>query len=180
MTPTLRLLAGSLSALALTACVESTVPPLLPDPGPDGTYTVDWPDLGDGADRFITIDIGPDTLQSCRKISPKFPFDSGITRAQDRAQIAAFVSCLNHESMTDRTVLLVGRADAKGSAEYNQALGKKRAQNIKKLLVADGLAEGRITVMTAGEAEALGDTPDYSPGYDRRVDVIIVGGAHTP
>ncbi len=176
-----------LTALALGGCAPGTSPPpVLPDPGSDGVYSVDWPELGRGEARYITIDLGSDGAATCRRVSPKFPFDSAKARAQDRAQLAALASCLNHAEMADRTVLLVGRADARGSTSNNEALGMRRAESVKKLLVSSGLAEARISVSTRGESDAVGEkpvapgSPEYSHGYDRSVDVVIRGGAHAP
>jgi len=154
--------------------------PTLPPTDANGEYSLQWPDLGQGADRYITIDLGPDSFEHCRNVSPKFPFDSAQTHAQDGAQIAALASCLNHESMLDRKVLLVGRTDVQGSQTYNAQLGKKRADHIRALLIRYGLAPERIKTKSVGEIDAKGDLPDYSRGYDRRVDIMITGGAHTP
>ena len=110
MRPLELLLASTLALVA--ACTPSgggTPAPLLPDPGSDGVYSVDWPELGRGEARYITIDLGSDAVLVCRRVSPKFPFDSAKARAQDRAQLAALASCLNHPEMTDRTVRLIGR-----------------------------------------------------------------------
>lgn len=174
---------GFAIALTLGACGAGTATQgpdaKLPSAGPDGEYSLDWPDLGRGEARYIKIDLG-DSYLTCRQVSPKFPFDSALTRAQDRAQLKAFASCMNHESMAGRTVVLVGRADERGSAAYNEELGLKRATRIKDLLVLDGLAATRIEVETKGESNAVGAQPQYSHGYDRRVDVIVRGGAHGP
>lgn len=172
-------------ACALTACATSeppppSPPPQLPPPDSNGEYSLVWPDLGRGEDRYITIDIGPDSFEHCRNVSPKFPFDSAQTRAQDAAAIAALASCLNHDSMRDRNVLLVGRTDAQGTAAYNAQLGKRRADRIKDLLIRHGLAPERIKTNSKGEVGAVGDEPDYSRGYDRRVDIVVLGGKHAP
>jgi OmpA-OmpF porin, OOP family len=175
-----------LTALALGGCARTGPSPLLPDPGSDGVYSVDWPELGRGQERYITIDLGADGASTCRRVSPKFPFDSAKARAKDRAELAALASCLNHAEMADHTVLLVGRADARGSEAHNDALGMRRAESVKKLLVSSGLAEARITLSTKGERGAVGHTagpagtPEYSHGYDRSVDVVILGAAHAP
>lgn len=151
----------------------------LPPPNSDGEYSPDWPDLGKGEDRYITIEMG-DSLETCRHLSPKFPFDSARTRAQDRAQLRAFASCINDPVMLDRKVLLVGRADERGTTNYNQELGMKRAERIKTLLTDNGVQPDRIELRSKGEAGAEGSTPDSSFGYDRRVDVIVQGAVHTP
>lgn len=176
----------ALLCAGFVGCAEQQPPvqggggPKLPDPGATGEYSIDWPELGRGEARYIVVDMGPDTLETCRRVSPKFPFDSAKTRAQDNAQLSAFASCLNHDSMKDKKVLLIGRADAQGADTYNKDLGAKRAAHIRELLIKGGLDASRIEVDTEGETGAVGHTPDYSPGYDRRVDVIVKGGAHAP
>src|SRR3954469_1539802 len=97
----------------------------LPPPGPGGEYSPDWPELGSGEARYIHIELG-DSFETCRHLSPKFPFDSAHTRAQDQAQLQAFASCMNHPELASRTVLLLGRADPRGTARYNDDLGSKR------------------------------------------------------
>ncbi|MEO7037707.1 MAG: OmpA family protein [Polyangiaceae bacterium] len=151
----------------------------MPTPNAQGEYSPDWPDLGRDADRFITFELG-DSYETCRRVSPKFPFDSAHTRAQDRAQLRAFAACMNDPTMTNRTILLVGRADDRGPTGYNRELGMKRAQRIEQLLIDNGLSASRIQVKSAGESGAEGQSPASSYGYDRRVDVIVTGGAHAP
>lgn len=154
-------------------------PPELPAANAHGQYSPDWPDLGYDEDRFITFELG-DSFETCRRVSPKFPFDSAHTRAQDRLQLRAFASCMNDPAMNDRAILLVGRADERGATDYNRELGMKRAERIKQLLIDNGLSASRIQVKSAGESGAEGQNPDSSYGYDRRVDVIVSGGVHAP
>lgn len=173
----------SILAILVSACggVRLAAQPELPSAaGGDTIRAVDWPTLGSGAARFIRIDLGPDTFAECRKISPKFPFDSASTYAPDRAHLAAFASCLNAPTMRDRKLLLVGRADAQGPGPYDRELGMKRANAIKQLLIENGLAESRVEVASEGDKGAVGDRPEHAPGYDRRVDIVVIGGAHTP
>jgi outer membrane protein OmpA-like peptidoglycan-associated protein len=169
------------TVLFLAGCSQpSSPPPQLPDPGPDGTYAVDWPDLGRDEDRYITIDTGADAFATCRRIDVNFPFDSAKTRAQDRLQLRALATCLNHPEMVNRTLLLVGRTDAHGGTAYNQDLGMKRAERVKALLIESGVSASRISVKSEGELAAVGDKPEFSHGFDRRVDIAIVGGSHAP
>jgi outer membrane protein OmpA-like peptidoglycan-associated protein len=171
--------------LAMLGCATRAQPvqttsATLPPPNAQGEYAPDWPQMGRGEARFITIQLGPDTYSHCRDVSPKFAFDSPLTYVQDRAQLAAFARCMNHEEMQSRHVLLVGRADPRGSATYNLELGSRRAEQIKALLVLAGLSADRIDVATEGKRDAKGNTGDYSFGYDRRVDVVVAGGSHHP
>lgn len=164
-----------LAACARGGNVESNLPP----PNANGEYAVDWPQLGHGEARYITIQLGPDSFEYCRDVSPKFDFDSSVTYVQDRAQLAAFARCMNKAGMENRRVLLVGRADPRGTDEYNQRLGQERAERIKALLISSGLSADRIQVESQGERDAKGHLPEYAYGYDRRVDVVV-GGVHHP
>lgn len=169
---------------ALLACGSGggrqTADPKLPAHVQSAEYSVGWPDLGRGDARFIRIDLGPDNFEQCQRLSPKFPFDSASTYAQDREQVVALASCLNAPGMRERRVVLVGRADLRGTEAYNSDLGMKRAETIRRILVESGIAESRIETWTAGEHGAVGDRPEYDHGYDRRVDVLVEGGTHSP
>jgi OmpA-OmpF porin, OOP family len=175
-------LMGALVGCADAAVSTTTVTSArLPAPSSDGEYHPAWPTLGHGVERSFTIQLGPDTLEHCRMVSPKFAFDSAQTYVEDKDQLSAFVRCLNHPSMLGRKVELVGRADPRGTDAYNMQLGLRRAEEIRAFLIHEGLAPERI-VMTesAGKRDAKGNLPEYSFGYDRRTDVIVVGAVHTP
>jgi OmpA-OmpF porin, OOP family len=189
----------ALLAIPLLACAASDAQTQLTSPAQEPRQTSitslemqrapGFPDLGRGEARFIRIDLGPDSFAECQRISPKFPFDSASTYAIDRAQLAAFATCLNSPTMRDHKVQLVGRADPRGTEKYNDKLGAQRASAIKQLLVEQGIDESRIQIDSEGKKGAVGipdDAPDtskspqYTYGYDRRVDVVVIGGDHAP
>lgn len=169
-----------LAACASQSPTVQTTSATLPPPNAAGEYKVPWPVFGRGNERFVTIQLGPDLYQWCRNVSPKFPFDGASSYVQDRDQLVALASCLNHPGLESRHVRLVGRADPRGSEAYNMQLGWRRAQSIKEFLVSAGLSADRIDIASAGEHGAKGTLPEYSYGYDRRVDIIVTGGAHHP
>ncbi len=126
------LTACTLLAACLLACAEpgqNPQPAISPSSGAGG-----WPDLGRGNARYIRIDLGPDAFAECRRVSPKFPFDSAVTYAQDREQLGAFAECLNTPGMRDRKVQLVGRTDPQGTDAHNNELGIERARAIRQNL----------------------------------------------
>jgi OOP family OmpA-OmpF porin len=177
----------ALLACAIAGCADNatstttTTSATLPAPNANGEYRPNWPPVGHGVERSITIQLGPDSLEHCRMVSPKFPFDSSVTYTEDRDQLSAFVRCMNHPSMLDKKVALVGRADPRGSDDYNIQLGLRRAQAIRDFLIQSGLAPDRIVALDSkGKREAKGYSPDYSFGYDRRVDVGVEGDVHVP
>ena len=59
-------------------------------------------------------------------------------------------------------VTVAGNADERGTTEYNLALGQRRGQAAQAYLVARGVAQSRINVISYGKERptALGSTPD--------------------
>jgi outer membrane protein OmpA-like peptidoglycan-associated protein len=169
-----------IGAAMLAACGGQTAQTPEPTLASAQETRANWPINGPGTDRFIGIDLGPDSFAECQRISPKFPFGSAVTFAEDRSQISALANCLNAPSMRGRTVLLIGRTDAHGSDSYNEKLGMRRAEAIRQLLVEEGVAPSRIEIKTEGAMAAMAGIGEFEEGYDRRVDIILRGGVHAP
>jgi len=69
-------------------------------------------------------------------------------------------------------VRLIGHADRSGSEKYNMDLSRRRAENIKALLVEAGIPAGKIVVNFAGETQPLRPTEDgVREARNRRVEV---------
>jgi OOP family OmpA-OmpF porin len=170
----------------MTACstpmapVQSASGPKMPDPGADKEYKVEFPDPGRGVARYIGIDIGADIAKQCGLVQTHFEFDSAEPVPQDKIVLKAFAECLNQPKFTDITLALVGRADGRGTVAYNNALGLRRANSVKTLLVESGMAADRIQTSSRGDRGAIGNDMAVSFGYDRRVDAVEVGVVHAP
>jgi len=69
-------------------------------------------------------------------------------------------------------VEIQGHADERGSREYNIALGERRANAVKRLLLAQGASERQVTTISYGE-ERPADiaTNDASWASNRRVEL---------
>ena len=52
-------------------------------------------------------------------------------------------------------VMVEGHADARGTSEYNMALGERRASAIRDYLVSLGIAAARVTIVSKGEEEPV-------------------------
>ena len=74
-------------------------------------------------------------------------------------------------------VRVAGHTDARGSDEYNLALGQRRASATKRYLVLQGVAANRVDVISYGEERpaAAGDD-DSSYSQNRRAEFEIVAG----
>ncbi|WP_437661454.1 OmpA family protein [Sorangium sp. So ce1182] len=178
---------GALALSLVSACATAPAPeqarnaePRMPNPGPDGVYKVEWPDLREGEDRFIGLTLGADIADVCRLPKTNFAFDSAEPLPQEQLELRAVVDCLLSSNLKDVKIELVGRADPRGKQAYNQDLSLRRATRVKELLVKEGISADRISTRATGASEAVGNQPMYSYGYDRRVDVVLVGVVHAP
>lgn len=104
--------------------------------------------------------------------APKFAFDSTTLPDGDREILSALARCLDGP-LKGKTLLLVGRADARGENEYNMGLGEARSNVVKRYMVDLGIAEPRIRASSRGELDATGTTED-SMAEDRRVDIDVL------
>ena len=59
------------------------------------------------------------------------------------------------ESNLDNSIKLEGNCDEWGTDEYNYALGLKRAKSTKETLIANGISEDRIELVSFGESNPL-------------------------
>ena len=112
--------------------------------------------------------------------APKFDYDAASLEPADRDVLEKIATCVTNGPLHGRHLELVGRADPRGTDEYNMRLGARRAEQIREFLVHEGLSANRIAAESEGKRDAKGNLPEYSFGYDRRVDVVVVGGAHQP
>lgn len=75
-------------------------------------------------------------------------------------------------AMPDVFVQLDGYADERGNAEYNRMLSARRAENVKTLLITNGVPESRIKVTAHGESPAV-DTNVDSYALERKVSLTL-------
>ena len=82
-----------------------------------------------------------------------FDFDRAEIRPGDAAILDANAEWLR--ANPDRLVLIEGHCDERGTAEYNLALGERRAVAAKGYLVGRGIADSRLTVTSYGYERPL-------------------------
>jgi peptidoglycan-associated lipoprotein len=145
----------------------------LPDAGPNDEYQVKFPDEGRGAARYIGLSLGKDLARDCGLVQTHFAFDSSEPLPEDQLVLRSLAQCLDRPGLIHMKLHLVGRTDIRGTDAYNAALGLRRADRVKTLLVAAGMVSSRIDVASKGDRGAVGDDMEYSYGYDRRVDAVV-------
>lgn len=75
----------------------------------------------------------------------------------------------------DLKVELQGNCDERGTNEYNMALGAKRAQEVKNILIKLGIDEERIDTISFGEERPLcTESAEECWALNRRVDFVII------
>lgn len=80
-----------------------------------------------------------------------------------------------------RKIVIEGHTDSRGKSEYNLALSKRRADAVKKALVAKGIDESRIETKGYGETSPVANNKTAAGRQqNRRVEVIILEDSQGP
>lgn len=104
-----------------------------------------------------------------------FNFDSSEILPDDRPIVLAHAKYLvAHPNVK---VVLQGNTDERGTAEYNIALGERRAKAVSQLMQLQGVARSQIQVVSFGEEHpvALGHN-EAAWRQNRRVDIVYPNG----
>ncbi|MBA3394452.1 MAG: OmpA family protein [Deltaproteobacteria bacterium] len=105
--------------------------------------------------------------------APKFDYDDTALLPSDRDVLQQVAECLIRGPLQGRSVQLVGRADARGTDEYNLGLGAQRAESVRSFLQRLGVPGNRLSPTTRGELDAHG-ADESGWQRDRRVDLHLV------
>lgn len=107
--------------------------------------------------------------------NPKFDYDKDELTTEDRAVLDQLATCLTTGALKGKSVALIGRADPRGTEEYNLGLGSRRAHSVSQYLGRLGVGETQMQVTTRGAIDATG-TDEAGWRQDRRVDVQLASG----
>ena len=96
-----------------------------------------------------------------------FGFDDDRIDDPGQRSLRRAAECLSRERTT--RYVLIGRADPRGTSEYNLALGERRARAVQRYLNALGVSADRLPVSSEGSEGATG-TSEEGWARDRRVE----------
>ncbi len=129
------------------------------------------------------LNVSPDILAACKITdaqtqtvsssgAPLFAFDSANLSSGDQHVLVEVAHCLTTGPLTGKSLKLTGHADPRGTEEYNQALGDRRASSVMRFLERQGMGSGKLSETSRGALDASGHDED---GWraDRRVDVDL-------
>jgi peptidoglycan-associated lipoprotein len=111
----------------------------------------------------------PNSLLATRVIY--FDFDQSAVRSEYLDVIQAHADYLAANPQV--VVRLEGHADEKGTREYNLGLGENRANSVRSLMLAQGVSDNQLVVVSYGEERAAAfEHNEESWALNRRVELI--------
>ena len=170
-----------LAAIFVSACAttqEISVPDDDTQTGTtaDGTMIISEDDVGASASAISDEGLSAqemlaqsDSILSSRTIY--FEFDSASLSDETMSILEAHGAFIAENGEVN--VRLEGHADERGSREYNIALGDRRAQSVRRVLLLQGASTDQIDTVSYGEEQPA--SPDHTEeawAENRRVELI--------
>jgi len=157
---------GLLGVLVMLVACSSTPPeaPAGPPGGPTG-----------GAGAMGPRNIVPGSQQDLEASAGDrvfFAFDRSDISPEARQILARQADWLRR--YPNVTVTIEGHCDERGTREYNLALGERRAQAAKNVLVASGISASRISTISYGkERPAVVGSSEEAYAQNRRAVTVV-------
>ena len=101
-----------------------------------------------------------------------YGFDSSAIAAAERVKLQQAADYLLDNPA--RGLLLEGRCDWYGTAEYNLALGDRRAASARDYLITLGIEPSRLEILSKGSLDASPGLSKIESAQDRRADLIVL------
>lgn len=160
------LLISMLAACASDKPAEVAPEPTAPVKAPAAAPVTEAPK----AAAPVSVDALNDANSILAKRSAFFDFDQSAVKEADKPMVQAHGQYLAGNA--DRKVVVEGHADERGSSEYNLALGNRRADSVKKMLILSGAKAGQISTASFGEEKPRASGHNEAAwSQNRRADI---------
>lgn len=156
-----------LLSLGLTCCSKKPLPPMAAAPAapPPVQAPVKAPPEADSLQKIQDLVAG--AFQPVY-----FPYDQATLSPKARDMLAEAAGLMRREPSVK--VVIQGNTDERGTAEYNLALGQRRAQVVKKYLLDFGIESARLQVISYGEERPVQSGADEEAMALNRRDEFLV------
>ena len=172
---------GALVLATLFAChhdkAKTTTPPPPPQDKPVAKANEKLMQQVPGNQKVSNnLALSGDLVQLCgikstpSAANPKFDYDKDELTTDDRNVLDQLATCMTTGPLKGKAVALIGRADPRGTEEYNLGLGSRRAASVGKYLSHLGVHDTQLAVTTRGALDATG-SDEAGWANDRRVDI---------
>jgi len=153
-TPTSRFLALLLAIFVIAGCSSTGTPEPIeqPDASVDPAPVADpvEPVVADSPSDFdgnVPVDANGNPLAR----TFYFDYDKAVLRPTDLAALEVHAQILRRNP--DRSVVVEGHCDERGTREYNLALGERRADSIRSFLLSAGVSSRQLETVSYGEEQ---------------------------
>jgi peptidoglycan-associated lipoprotein len=165
-TRTIGILGGLLLLLAACSSAPETAPG-----GPGGPGGAGGPGMGGPGSRNALPGSQQD-LEASAGDRVFFAFDRSDITPEAQEILTRQADWLRR--YTNVTVTIEGHCDERGTREYNLALGERRAQAVKNVLVASGIPASRISTISYGkERPAVVGSSEEAYAQNRRAVTTV-------
>ena len=166
----------ALSALIITGCKKKPARDVttLPATGPGSM--VDPNAVAVQEDPLGTLQtrdpsVGQPVNENQSVVDPiYFALDRAAVAAPERPKLDAALKWLS--ANPDKSLVLIGHCDWRGTAEYNLGLGDRRSNSVKRYLESLGADPKRLETLSKGSTEAKQGGGEAEWQKDRRVDFV--------
>jgi peptidoglycan-associated lipoprotein len=158
----IRMIGLAAAVLMLAACSGNAPPP--PGPMPQG-MNGPGPGFAPGSQQDLAATAGDRVF---------FAYDQSTISEEGQQILQRQAQWLQRYPQV--RVTIEGHCDERGTREYNLALGERRAQAVKKVLVALGIPAARIQTISYGKDRPIVVGSDEAGYAQNRVGITTVNG----
>lgn len=114
----------------------------------------------------------PNNILSKRSIF--YDYDSAVVKDEFKPLVTAHARYLTQNRAA--RMVIQGNTDERGSREYNLALGQRRADSVKQMMLLLGVQESQVETVSFGEEKPRAAGKDEASfSENRRSDIVYAG-----
>ena len=126
--------------------------------------------------RGIAIPVAKPDEPPSMNLNINFEFDSAALTSDGKVLVGNLGRALKDPRLAGQKFIIEGHTDGKGTDAYNKALSERRAETVKKELIAQhGADASHLEAIGFGKTQLL-DKANAESWVNRRVKVVNKGG----